>query len=243
MAMAGHGMEHGRTDGRHVHGDVFPALGMFVGVGATLGLAAVLTLAAAGVGDRQNLWKESVLGAAVGGILGLFVGLSCAVWRPGAILPTQPRRSEPPVQLWDPWLDSGREGEWTEPEAAAEEPAIPVPRTRELPTTRAAVRPRVLSPDTHEAVLLEDEIGSLIQKGERGVVQIIGGPGSGKSTALKHLAAVLPPWALERVRLVEESDVVVDDPGCCDLIVSTAFPCLSQGLWRFIRWLAGGRTT
>ena len=83
----------------------------------------------------------------------------------------------------------------------------------ELPTERARVRPRVISPGTSEAVLLEDEIGPLIQQGECGFVQIVGGPGSGKSTALQHLAAILPPWAHERVRLLDESDVAVDDAG------------------------------
>jgi len=81
----------------------------------------------------------------------------------------------------------------------------------ELPNERARVRPRVISPGTGEAVLLEDEIGPLIQQGACGLVHIVGGPGSGKSTALRHLAAILPPWAHERVRLLDEYDVAVDD--------------------------------
>jgi uncharacterized protein YjbI with pentapeptide repeats len=70
-------------------------------------------------------------------------------------------------------------------------------------------------------VLLEDEIGSLIQKGEGGLVRIVGGPGSGKSTALRHLAAVLPPWVQVRVQLVDESAVPPDETGG-DLVISTA---------------------
>src|SRR5262249_33050020 len=54
------------------------------------------------------------------------------------------------------------------------------------------VRPRVFSPLTGEALLLEDEIVDLIERGRRGIVWICGGPGSGKTTALAHLSAVLP---------------------------------------------------
>src|SRR5262249_42879247 len=60
---------------------------------------------------------------------------------------------------------------------------------------RAAVRPRVLLTQTGEALPLEDEILSLIDARARGVVQVAGPPGSGKTTALQHLAAVLPPEA------------------------------------------------
>jgi uncharacterized protein YjbI with pentapeptide repeats len=56
---------------------------------------------------------------------------------------------------------------------------------------RAPVKPRVLSPGG-EALPLEDEVRSLLDAGERGLIQIIGPPGSGKTTALQHLAAVLP---------------------------------------------------
>ncbi len=58
---------------------------------------------------------------------------------------------------------------------------------------RAPVRPRVLSPETGEAVPLEDEILALLDAGTRGPLRLLGPPGAGKSTALAHLAAVLPP--------------------------------------------------
>jgi len=51
---------------------------------------------------------------------------------------------------------------------------------------RAAVRPRVVSPATGEAVLLEDVIPA------RGTLVLTGGPGMGKSTALAHIAAIRP---------------------------------------------------
>ena len=60
---------------------------------------------------------------------------------------------------------------------------------------RVPVRPRVLSPSSGQSLLLEDEILPLIEQNARGVVWLIGGHGMGKTTALAHLAAVLPPSA------------------------------------------------
>jgi uncharacterized protein YjbI with pentapeptide repeats/energy-coupling factor transporter ATP-binding protein EcfA2 len=60
---------------------------------------------------------------------------------------------------------------------------------------RATVRPRVLLPQSGEALPLEDEILSLVEARAHGIVQIVGPPGSGKTTALQHLAAVLPRHA------------------------------------------------
>jgi uncharacterized protein YjbI with pentapeptide repeats/energy-coupling factor transporter ATP-binding protein EcfA2 len=103
---------------------------------------------------------------------------------------------------------------------------------------RARVRPRVVSPGSGNAVLLEDEIGALVQKGEHGLVQIAGGPGSGKSTALRHLAAILPPWMRGRVQLLDDSDLAVDtaDPS---LMISTSLQ-VSQpkplAIYRLARW-------
>ena len=55
---------------------------------------------------------------------------------------------------------------------------------------RAAVRPRVISPFTGEALLLEDVVRQQREAG-RDVVEIIGRSGSGKTTAIAHLAEVL----------------------------------------------------
>src|SRR5262249_19610621 len=60
-----------------------------------------------------------------------------------------------------------------------------------LEPRRAPVRPRVTSPASGETLLLEDEILSVLDPGATGIVWLSGGPGSGKSTALAHLAAVL----------------------------------------------------
>jgi uncharacterized protein YjbI with pentapeptide repeats len=60
---------------------------------------------------------------------------------------------------------------------------------------RAPVKPRVISPTTGEAIPLEDEIRSFLEAGTPALICLVGPPGSGKTTALRHLAAVLPPSA------------------------------------------------
>ncbi len=238
MAMVGRGVGRGTRGNIPIHGDVFPRLVAFVGAGMVLAATTTLVLAALGVGSTQSLRIQVYLIGALGAILGLFVGLGRGVWQPGAASPAWEPTREPPPQLWDPWLDSGREEEWPEPNVAAEEPVIPAREISELPIELARVRPRVISPSTREAVLLEDEIGPLIQRGERGFVQLVGEPGSGKSTALRHLAAILPPWMHERVRLLDEVDVAVDDTDRI-LIISTALPVSQSNPLRFYalaRW-------
>jgi uncharacterized protein YjbI with pentapeptide repeats/energy-coupling factor transporter ATP-binding protein EcfA2 len=59
----------------------------------------------------------------------------------------------------------------------------------------------VLSEDSG-ALPLEDEIQELVTAGHTGVVYLLGSPGSGKSTALQHLAAVMP--ADTRLVLLDE---------------------------------------
>lgn len=53
----------------------------------------------------------------------------------------------------------------------------------------AAVKPRVVSPDNGDELLLEDVIESLIEQGHKGRICVTGLPGAGKSVALAHLAA------------------------------------------------------
>src|SRR5262249_51221046 len=110
-------------------------------------------------------------------------------------------------ELWDPWLDHGRDlGGPIEPEIVFEEPVSPEERPAPIPA-RALVRPRVISPQTGEAIPLEDEVGAMLQQGRSGLIMIVGGSGSGKPAALRPLAAILPPWAHDRVRLLEDLDL------------------------------------
>ena len=68
---------------------------------------------------------------------------------------------------------------------AATEPFMFTPQT-------AVVRPRIVSPVSGEILPLDDAVAGELARGAR-IIQISGGPGSGKTTALAHLVATLPP--------------------------------------------------
>jgi uncharacterized protein YjbI with pentapeptide repeats len=57
----------------------------------------------------------------------------------------------------------------------------------------APVRPRVTRQPGGEALPLDEEVGQLLACGRCGLLQVVGREGSGKTTALQHLAALLPP--------------------------------------------------
>jgi uncharacterized protein YjbI with pentapeptide repeats len=59
-----------------------------------------------------------------------------------------------------------------------------------LRAVRAPVRPRIVSPATKASLPLEDEVQLWLEQNRPGCLRIVGGAGSGKSTALAHLAAV-----------------------------------------------------
>jgi uncharacterized protein YjbI with pentapeptide repeats len=71
---------------------------------------------------------------------------------------------------------------------------------------RAPVKPRVYSAEGGAAFPLEDEVQQYLEAGARGIVAVLGPPGSGKTTALQHLAAVLPHT--ERVALLDEPNLL-----------------------------------
>ena len=60
---------------------------------------------------------------------------------------------------------------------------------------RAFVRPRVTSPASGETILLEEEVRRLLDARASGSIALVGEAGTGKTTALQHLAAVLPTEA------------------------------------------------
>lgn len=82
----------------------------------------------------------------------------------------------------------------------------------------APVRPRVLARTTGEPVLLVDEIEPYFRERRRGAICIFGPPGSGKTTALAHVAASLPVG--KDVALMD--DGAMDDGGPHGLFVYTA---------------------
>jgi uncharacterized protein YjbI with pentapeptide repeats len=188
---------------RRLAQEVFPGLGFSLAAGTILGAAIGVGLAWLHETHVRGVAGYSAGGALVGAVLGTFLGLSRAVWRPGApavcLEPAPAAGLAPEARLWDSWLDTGHDLVWVEP-AGQVQPALPLPAPQERPR----IQPRVVSSITGEPVLLHDEIGGLIERGETGAVVVIGGPGSGKTTALQHLETVLPPWA--DVRLLDEPD-------------------------------------
>jgi hypothetical protein len=60
-----------------------------------------------------------------------------------------------------------------------------------ISSAKAPVRPRVLSPATGQFLLLEDEVRDLMASRKGGLLRLVGVEGSGKTTALQHLAHVL----------------------------------------------------
>ena len=69
---------------------------------------------------------------------------------------------------------------------------------------RALVKPRVFANGGNEALPLEDEIVRFLKAGTPGRVALLGLAGAGKTTALQHLAAVLP--FAPRLLLLDERD-------------------------------------
>src|SRR4051812_25213253 len=105
----------------HGRGEIFPELWAFVVAGTIVGAVAaglVVELVEPGHGSLP----ARALGAGLGAILGLFAGLGRGVWRLGQPLPVRqsqpepPRAADPSPQLWDPWLDTGRDLEWVSSE-------------------------------------------------------------------------------------------------------------------------------
>lgn len=237
MAIASGWSEGGRDAGARAggRGEVFPGLGVFIGVGVLMGVIPALVIAGRPGGSAGDLLAIVGQGASLGGILGLFVGLGRGVWRPGPAgrVPGPARAPRgagaPAPELWDPWLDHGRDLglDPAEPEAAIDEPVpATAPEFAAATLARAAVRPRVISPMTGDTIRLEEEIGPMLQAGRGGLFVILGGPGSGKTTALRHLAAILPPWARGRVRLLEELDLTAIASAGPDPVVVLAMETL-----------------
>jgi uncharacterized protein YjbI with pentapeptide repeats len=87
------------------------------------------------------------------------------------------------------------------------------------------VRPRVLSEHTGETLLLEDALEPWLQRGVPGAICVTGGPGSGKSTALRYLAERIPKGSIAEFLDEPDPDRVLD---LCDrmLVVYTEIDAL-----------------
>lgn len=70
-----------------------------------------------------------------------------------------------------------------------------LPGAGRIVPSRAAVAPRVRIAGQTAAIPLEHRIRQLLDRQPRGLINLVGPPGSGKTTALQHLAAVLGPDA------------------------------------------------
>jgi uncharacterized protein YjbI with pentapeptide repeats/energy-coupling factor transporter ATP-binding protein EcfA2 len=80
----------------------------------------------------------------------------------------------------------------------------------------AAVNPRVTYSGSDDTLLLEDEVRTRLESGEATLIEIVGVPGSGKSTAIAHLAHVFAgeadllladrPTAAELQHLIKAAD-------------------------------------
>ena len=156
--------------------------------GVCLGSAFGALLASVLDQDLRAAINLAILGAIIGSMCESALRLRRATGTAGRVLAAQVGTG--PRDLWDPWLD-----------VEGAEPSVSVgPRSRDvdeqprdLVPQRAPVRPRFVSPEGDGSLPLEDEILAFAKRAKRGAIMIVGPMGSGKTTALEHLAAVLPP--------------------------------------------------
>jgi uncharacterized protein YjbI with pentapeptide repeats len=171
---------------RRAISEVFPWMEYAVGAGMVAGGAGASLLSLAGGGGLPEVIFTGGLGIGAGALLG--AGLAALRWAVPVPVPVQPAPAAAPKDLWDPWLDA-------EP-LQGDDPVVVVseapPRT-ELGPARAPVRPRIVSKESGESLPLEDEIVALAGVHRAGAIKLSGLYGAGKTTALRHLAAVLPP--------------------------------------------------
>jgi hypothetical protein len=162
VATANRGIKHSRSG--NYRADVFPNLGVWVSCGAIVGMIFVIISRSPG-----SLPVRIASSAALGAILGTFIGLSRGIWHVGHTS-SSPASVSAANRLWDPWLDRGHDVDDIPP-ASDEANSARVELVSDsdmisgLSAKRARVRPRILSLETGEAIRLEDEIGRLFQEG------------------------------------------------------------------------------
>lgn len=58
---------------------------------------------------------------------------------------------------------------------------------------KATVKPRFISENSGEILPLEEEVCRIVERRRPGAIALLGAAGTGKTTALKHLASIIPP--------------------------------------------------
>src|SRR5690242_5938750 len=91
----------------------------------------------------------------------------------------------------------------------------------------AIVRPRVVVTRTGESLLAEDAIAEILEEYGSGFVRLTGGPGSGKTTALAHLAAVSAHN--EHIIFLDEPTAEQLQPYSSDSVIIAAMPSSGGG--------------
>jgi uncharacterized protein YjbI with pentapeptide repeats/energy-coupling factor transporter ATP-binding protein EcfA2 len=179
-----------RLHSRRSEAEVFPWMEH-----SAAAIAVVGAVAAYGLG-------RGMTGLILCAIAGAFGGIWLALgWASGATR-NEPGPTSRTSDLWDPWLDETRddavEGLQFEDVVESDDGIF---------LGRARVRPRVYSDESGESLPLEDEIGPIFAAHERGAIRVSGPDGSGKSTALTHLARLMPPHL--QVTFWDEPDPMV----------------------------------
>lgn len=187
----------GRARDGEVVTEVFPCLELAAGIGMLAGAVVAGALARWVGHDSAAVFVRGLLGALGGGLLGALAAMSWAVEPPRSTVAGPPA---PPGDLWDAWVDTAAD---PEPEPL-ESRSVGLGIVAELVPERARVRPRVRTGEGG-SLPLEDEVWPLLKAGQCGAVRVSGATGSGKTTALRHLAALFPP--LSRTTVLDEPDV------------------------------------
>jgi len=98
------------------------------------------------------------------------------------------------------------------------------------------VKPRVIAPQTGEIIPLEDVVRELLEAKSRGQIWIIGPIGSGKTTALNHLAAVFFA-SLSQLRLLDcPLPETVDASDALVICTSISAPAGNRRAYRLAPW-------
>ncbi|WP_425399492.1 pentapeptide repeat-containing protein [Aeoliella sp.] len=102
-----------------------------------------------------------------------------------------------------------------------------------LEPARAMVRPRVRAP-AGEVGLLEDFVAEHLEAGTNGVLWLVGGPGSGKSTALKYLVRQFPEFEFPEADHAD-ADKVIGETNLAVAAVASKTPATS-GAFHLLPW-------